>query len=251
MKNSKSILPYWFVLLSGLCLLGACGAESQDDSGQAKFGTLENAAKEYIAEAEGNLKEWELLGTGKLVFNEDENAFMLSETAGSVGVTLVSPDRYDTDVTVSFMAKPVTHASVNVVIINASDTTSGMDFHVPGDYDGGFGFWTEGNVQNYLFAFHNAAHDRLPFIVKCPGSAPIAEGEKHYMEPGRWQNVEITRRGTALSLKINGIAVVEGADRNSENGLPGGRICLRLRGTQDGLASCLFRNIEITGRKIK
>ncbi len=247
MKKKNGNRSYRYALLAaGLCYLSACGGESRDKTGQPKFEALEKASKEYIAEADGNLTEWRLLGAGKLVFNEDENAFMLSETQGSVGVTLVSPEIYSGDVSVTFMAKPVTNASVNVVMINASDMRTGMDFSVPADHDGSFGFWTEGTVQSYVFAFHNAAHNRLPFIVKCPGMDPIAEGKKHHMEPGRWQKVEISRKGTVLSLKVNGITVVEGKDRNPGKELPGGRICFRLRGTPDSLASCLFKSVAIT-----
>ena len=240
----KSYAAFGFVVFV-LCLIMIRGLTAQGEEG-SKFNQLMKNAKEFNAEAAGNLSDWELLGRGELEFDEDENAFMLFETPGSAGVTVVSPETYGSDVTVTFMARPTTHASVNVVMLNVSDAGSGGDIVVPENYDGNFGFWTAGTVQNYLFAFHNAAHDRLPFIVKCPGFVTLAEGEKHHVEPGRWQKVEISRKDSILRLKVNGITVIETIDQDSENEIPGGKVCLRLRGTADALASCLFKNVVIT-----
>ena len=82
--------------------------------------------------------------------------------------------------------------------------------------------------------------------MKCPGFVTLAEGEKHHVGPGRWQKVEISRKGTTLTLIVNGITVVEAIDQDSEDIIPGGKVCLRLRGTADALASCLFKNVVIT-----
>ncbi len=190
------------------------------------------------------LAKWCFLGTGTVGVDAAENALLMSETDGSVGVTLVSPKSYGKNVTVSFKVKPSTYESVNVVMLSASDVASGGEIKVPADYDGAFGFWTAEQVQNYVVAFHNGAHNRLPFIVKCPGMEPVAEGEKH-VAGERWHDVEIGREDSKIWLKIDGALVVEGNDSSAES-LPGGAIAFRLRGTATGLASALFKDVVIT-----
>jgi len=128
-------------------------------------------------------------------------------------------------------------------MISASDKDTGGDIQVPADYDGSFGLWTQGNVQNYLFAFHNAAHERLPFIVKDPGMEPLSEAEKH-VTGERWHDIEVGRNGANLSMKIDGALVAETKDPTAES-LPGGRVCFRLRGTPDAQASAWFKDVVI------
>jgi len=202
------------------------------------------AGKNAVSIAE--FAKWEFQGSGEVTVDETEDAVYMSEAEGSAGVTLVSPKSYGPDVTVRFDVKPATFESVNVVILSASDKNTGGDIQVPADYDGSFGFWTQGDVQNYIFAFHNAAHERLPFIVRDPGMELLGEADSHVVKED-WHTVEISRSGSRLSMKVDGAVIVEVTDTSGEP-LPGGKIGFRLRGTPDSVASAWFRNIVISER---
>jgi len=213
---------------------GGAGGETGRETGDA--GKVERVSLDELA-------GWLFLGMGEVKVDEAEKAVFMSEAEDSKGVTLVSPRSYGENVSVSFRVKPLTFHSVNVVILSASDRETGGDFGIPSDYDGGFGFWTEGNVRNYIFAFHNAAHDRLPFIVKNPGMELLAEAEKHVTDEN-WHDVRVSRAGDTLTLEIDGKVVAEGKD--PEGGPPGGKIGFRLRGTPGNPASALFKDVVVT-----
>ncbi len=214
------------------------GSDSKTQAGsQVKSTTV--AGKITVA----NMAKWQFLGIGDVSVDDTENAVRLSEGEDSKGVTIVSPKSYGTNVTVSFKVKPLTYESVNVVILSASDSETGGDIKIPADYDGNWGFWTEGNVSNYIFAFHNAAHDRPPFIVKSPGMTVIAEAPEN-VAGERWHDVEIARHGSHLIMKIDGTTVVQGTDSGSGE-LPGGKVCFRMRGTPGNPAAALFKDIVI------
>ena len=220
-------------LLFAAALIIIAGCSGDQDSSRT--------GKEVSA---AELAKWEFQGRGEVTVDDAEGAVYMSEAEGSAGVTLVSPKSYGTDVTVRFEVKPATFESVNVVILSASDKNTGGDFSVPADYDGSFGFWTQGDVQNYVFAFHNAAHERLPFIVRDPGMELLGEADSHVVRE-QWHTVEISRSGSRLSMKVDSAVIVDVTDTNGDP-LPGGKIGLRLRGTPDSVASAWFRNLVIS-----
>lgn len=219
-------------------------AGSQSGSGsKTKTGSETKSMADAGQIAVADMAKWQFLGIGEISVDDTEKALRLSEGEDSKGVTIVSPKSYGPYVTVSFKVKPLTYESVNVVIISASDSETGDDIKIPADYDGNWGFWTQGNVQNYVFAFHNAAHDRTPFIVKSPGMTAIAEAPEN-VAGERWHDVEIARHGSHLIMKIDGTTVVQGMDTSSEE-LPGGKICFRMRGTPGNPAAALFKDVVI------
>jgi len=228
------------IALSMLILAGCSGGEQAE--------TEMPEAAEKVAQGESisvdAMKNWQFLGTGSLELVASEGALRMSETEGTVGVTLVSPKSYGKNVTISFKVKPESYESVNVVFLSAADVATGGDIVVPTDYAGGFNFWTAENVQDYVIAFNNGAHNRFPFILKCPGSENMGEAEKNVTKLD-WNDVEIGRENGKVWLKMNGALVIEGTDAGAES-LPGGKIGFRLRGTPDSLASALYKDLVIT-----
>lgn len=232
-----------------LTVLLVAGCTSGDGSGSGSSSAQKVEATGPVREAvpSRELAGWRFLGTGTVEYDAGEDAVMFGEGEGSVGVTLVSPKSYGTSITVSFKVRPSSFESVNVVIISASDKATGGDIVVPDGYDGNFGFWTEGDVQNYLFAFHNAAHERKPFILRSPGGTLLAEAPENVMGED-WYDIELGRDGTRLWLKVDGRTIVEGTDPDMK-GLPGGKLGFRLRGTPDARASALIKDVVITEKR--
>ncbi len=197
--------------------------------------------KEQINESK--LFQWAFLGRGEINIDEGNKALFMTETEGSKGVTLVSPESYGENCVVTLKAKPMSYESVIVIMLNVSNKDTGGEIEIPADYDGNFGFWTDGNVQNYLFAFHNSAHQRKPFILKNPGTEVLAENDKNVTKE-QWFDVEVGKSGSRIWLKIDGETIIEATDQEGK-ALPGGKVCLRLRGTGDVVASALFKDVCI------
>ncbi len=233
------------VLSAVLLLTGCSGGEAPDTGETAGDAAPERAALSSAGEkiTLDDLAGWNFYGMGEIRLDDTENALMMTEHEGSAGVTLVSPKLYGPTVTVTFKVKPATPPTVNVVMLSASDIASGGPINVPADYDGGFGFWIDGNVQNYIFAFHNGAHSRFPFITKNPGSELLVEADSHATSE-TWHDVEIGRDGGMLWMKVDGATVVEADDTGTP--LPGGHVCFRLRGTPDDVATAYFKDVVIT-----
>lgn len=227
------------VILCGI--IGVAGCSKNNDRGETPPPAVEKATTVAVTLAE--LAQWQLLGNGSVVLDESEQALRMTETEGSKGITLLSPVSYGPDVIVKFSVKPATYESVNVVIIAASDSATGGDFTVPADHDGGFGFWTEGTVQDYVVAFHNGAHNRHPFITRNPGANLLVEADKEAVTEN-WHAVEIGRKEGRIWLSIDGAVVIETTDTASKP-LPGGRVAFRLRGTPDKTASAWFRDVVV------
>ncbi|MCE5251766.1 hypothetical protein LLG96_16275 [bacterium] len=233
-------------VLAVYCLAGCSSddkARTKNDAGQPGTGSYPVSTADGKTIPVAELAKWPFYGIGNVSIDQAENALRVAESDSSKGVMLVSPESYASRVVVSFKVKPSTFESVNVVVISASDKTTGGDFLIPSDYDGNFGFWTQENVQNYVFAFHNAAHDRKPFIVRDPGMVLLAEAETH-VTGERWNEIEIGRDGSHVFMKIDGKTIIDAAD-TAQPELPGGKICFRLRGTPGNNASALFKDVVI------
>ena len=232
--------------------LGGCSYEESSESKTVKRKqAFSQTDKPVLEENVGieTLAKWYFLGHGEVTIDREENAVRLAEYEGSKGVTLLSPDNYNTKyLVISFKVKPETFESVNVVFHSISDLDSGGAILIPTDYDGGFDFWTAGSVRNYIFAFHNEAHDTMPFIGKNPGMNLFAKAGARHVTEGGWHDVEIGRDGARLWIMVDGVPVVEGNDPESET-LPGGSIGFRMRGTADAAASALFKDVVISLQK--
>lgn len=190
-----------------------------------------------------DLLEWQLVGKGEAKEDIQENALVLTEGAGSKGITLVSTRSYGRNVIVTFDVKPLSYEGVNFVFISASDRITGGELKVPDDYNGNMVYWTDGMVQNYIFAFQNGFDESKPFIKKNPGLMDIALAKDLIEGKGSYK-VEIGRKGQKLWLKVDGKTVATGVDKWS-GGLPDGKIGFRLRGPGAGSYTCLFKNVVI------
>ncbi|MFC1606987.1 hypothetical protein ACFL47_03360 [Candidatus Latescibacterota bacterium] len=237
-----------FVLLLTL-FYGCSKDESHDNSSHDHDHSSHEHTQEKAEAAHGeesisinDLSEWQFLGIGEVKVDEGEKALYMSEGADSKGVTLVSPKQYGKSVVVSYKIKPLSFESVHVLILSATDKASGGDIIVPSDYDGNFGFWTNADVQDYVFALHNEAHNRKPFITKNPGSNLIIEAEENVVGE-QWHDIEIGRHDTHLYMKIDGKMVVENMDESDS--LPGGKIGFRLRGIPGKAAAALLKDVVI------
>lgn len=181
--------------------------------------------------------EWAFHGMGSHA--AQNRMFYMEEAEGSAGVMLVSPQAYQGDLTLRYELMPMNAASVCVVILHASDKGEAGSLTLPENYDGGMGHWIR-EVDNYFFAFHNAAHDRTPFAVRFPGGSPIGEFGANVIRSGEFHTIEIQRRGGTLSLSVNGKQLFQGTDPEP---LDGGHLAFRIRGIPQLPAACLIRNV--------
>jgi hypothetical protein len=187
------------------------------------------------------LSQWKLVGIGEVKIDSSENAVAFTEGKGSKAATLISPDSYGQELVVRFKVKPLRYEGVNVVFLSLSD--NGHDIVFPLDFNDALDFYSKGSVQNYFVAFHNGYHNAVPFIKKNPGMSDIASAKS--LEKGeRWYEIETGRQGAKVWLKIDGITVASGNDTG--NGIPGGRIGLRLRGPGDGSFASLYKDMSIS-----
>jgi hypothetical protein len=239
----------WSVGILSLLCIWSCSSEDKTGQESAPQPMVSKPAPAESADSISvkDLATWRFLGAGVISIDETENALLMSEGPDSKGVNLISPKKYGQTVVVSYKIKPLTYESVHVLILSASEKDTGGDIQVPGDYDGNFDFWTAGNVQDYVFALHNAAHNRKPFITKNPGVNLISEAGTD-VTGEQWHEVEIGRHGAHLFMKIDGKMVVEGMDPAGV-GLPGGIIGFRLRGVPGKAASALFKDVVIEKSK--
>ena len=175
-----------------------------------------------------------------------DGAMLIAEYPGSKGVMLVSPELYQGDVKASFDVLPLTPESVLVVMLAASDDGTGTALTFPEGYDGNIGHLL-GNVNAYFFAFHNAAHQRTPFVRRHPftrGESTDLDSADSNVMTNRWHRVEVVYHEPGLlSMKIDNDEILSAMD---EHPLAGGKIMLRLRGTKTHAATALIKNIEIS-----
>jgi hypothetical protein len=190
-----------------------------------------------------DLSRWIVVGIGGVQVDGTEKAVRLAEGKESKGITLVSPERFEKNIILRFSAKPLQSKGVNVLLLSIADKETGGQPEIPGRSDGNMGFWTSGDVSNYLAAFHTGFHQPNSFIKRNPGDVMISEA-KDIATAEAWYDVEFGRRDARLWLKINGTPVCEGEDK-SPAPLGGGAVGFRLRGPGDGTYSCLIKNVRI------
>lgn len=188
--------------------------------------------------------DWAFYGSGFTAPVDD--ATLISEYPGSKGVMLVSPGAYGGNVTVSYDIMPLNPETVLVAILSASNAGEDRELSFPDGYDGNIGPLVS-DTDAYFFAFHNAAHNRTPFVRKHPfikgESSDLDAHEANIMSP-RWHHIEVVRSAAgALVMRIGGEPILEAVD---ESPLPGGKVIIRLRGTATHTATALIRNLEIS-----
>ena len=231
-------------LFSLMIAVSSCSTENENNSEAANTPeTPAEIARSSRDISPAELLDWQFLGDGEVRIAEFAEAVFMHESDDSQGVTLVSPEIYGDNVIVKYQVKPMTYESVCVFIMSASDKNTGGDYTVPDDYNGNFAFWTQQDIQNYAFAFHNGAHDRKPFVIRNPGMHALYESDRHFSREV-WHDIEIGRNGNTLWLNIDGESVINVTDANTVQ-LPGGRIGFRLRGTPGNPGAIQLKNVSI------
>jgi hypothetical protein len=189
-----------------------------------------------------DLLKWEKWGTG-IIANGSHQQLIMSETEGSKGIMIVSPDIYHGDVILSYDVMTLRAATVVIVELFAHNTNQ-YDLTLPADYDGNVKYLFE-NVAMYMLSFHNAPHNKPgPFIRKYPepGKEPLVKSNQRFVKPGIYHSIELGKIKHTIYLNIDGINVLETEDNDM---LQAGKIVLRIRGTAHEHASCLIRNVKI------
>jgi hypothetical protein len=184
-------------------------------------------------------QKWSFYGEGSRA--AQNRMFYMEESMGSKGVMVVSPQSYSGDVTLRFEIMPMNAASVCVAMLFASDPGEEDTLSIPEDYDGSMALWTD-KLDNYFFAFHNAAHDRTPFAIRFPAKLELGQAESNVVRSGEFSTIEIRRVGETLTFSVNGKPLFEVKDSQP---LKSGRIAFRLRGIPQQTASGLIRNVSI------
>jgi len=234
-------LPVCFLFLA--FLFPGCGQSPPDFLPSFLVG-LETIVERISPE---DLAGWQLVGKGNVKVDDTQNAVILTEGSDSKGITLVSQKTYGRRVIMSFDVKPLSYEGVVFAIMSASDKVTMGKLKVPEDHTGTMNYWTEGRVQNYIFAFHNGFFETKPYIKRNPGLKDVAIAQD-VVEGKSTFSVEIGRRGRRMWIKIDGDTVVSGKDR-ARGGLPGGRLGFRLRGPGAGSFACILKNVVITEEK--
>jgi hypothetical protein len=184
-------------------------------------------------------EKWPFYGKG--VSTVRGELFYMREANDSVGAILISPESYKGDVILRYEIMPMSAASVCVALLGATDAGKAETLTIPEGYDGNMGLWIN-SMDNYFFAFHNAAHDRPPFLKRFPANERLVMADKNVMRAGAFYSIEAGRKGTKLWFKVDGEKVFETEDPNP---LTSGHIAFRIRGIDYEPAACLIRNVTI------
>lgn len=187
------------------------------------------------------LKKWTSHGKGMLEKNHGQA--VMHETEGSLGFMLVSPQSYGNHTIVSYDVMALNPATVLVVEL-AAHNSGDKGLELDGDYDGNVKYLFE-HVPMYMFAFHNAAHNKTgPFVRKYPfpGGEPLASTSANLMHAGKYYHVELGMEGDALWFALDGRRIWTVRDPEPYTG---GKVILRIRGTAHETASCLVKNLKI------
>jgi len=198
-----------------------------------------------ITLAPEELERWTIAGIGSVKVDKKNNQVLINEGVNSKGITIISPSSFGKKVIVRFKVKALSPNGVNIVFLSISSQNGEDKIAIPENYQGDFSFWTQGQVQNYMFSFHTGFHQPNSWIKRNPGEQTLCE-KKDVVSEEIWYEIEVGRYGKKLWMKVDKQLVCEAED---EQDLPGGQIALRLRGPGDGSYSCLFKDLEIIKEK--
>lgn len=185
---------------------------------------------------------WNKLGVGAC--QVDHGQVYMQEGENGVGLTLVSPLSYEGDIIVRYKLMPLNPATVCVFILNAVNTSDGS-IKYPKQYNGYVQFWTQ-DVDCYFFAFHNEAHNWMPFLQKSSCEKKKSEklqiAEKYGVATGKYNDVEIGRKAGHIWMKVNGDLLMDVED---DLFYKNGHVAFRIRGTGNEQGSCLIKDVEV------
>lgn len=219
-------------MLVASCLGGAVAAANQGPDSVRSWERTEISPAELMG--------WSQWGRGSFVNFRDQSLQMV-EDRDSEGLMLISPEPMPVDSAVSYRVMTLQPATVLVVMHSFAEDSSGA-LNLPSNYDGGVSVLAGRSF--YFFAFHNAPHNRHPFVRRSDGShaETLAEAKRRYLQPGLWHDVEIGRAGGRVWLKVDGEVVLDTRDSAE---LPGGHLAFRIRGTGGEPASCLITDVAL------
>tara|TARA_B100000809_G_scaffold152662_1_gene150016 strand:- start:1032 stop:1739 length:708 start_codon:yes stop_codon:yes gene_type:complete len=192
-----------------------------------------------------DLKEWETFGLGSIEANHGQT--IMHETKGSLGYMIVSSEIYKENVIVSYDVMTLNPATVLIVEM-AAHNNDHFDLKLDASYDGNVKYLFE-NINMYMFAFHNAAHNKNgPFVRKYPkpGTTPLSEAKKNVLDVGKYHHVEIGMEEGKIWFKVDGKKIFKVKDATYHKG---GKVIFRIRGTGHELASCIIKNLKIYSEK--
>ena len=195
------------------------------------------------------LDDWQFFGDGFIA--SVGSARLVSEYPGSKGVMLVSPKSYDCPVSLEFDVLPLNPETVLVVMLASSDAGAASTLSLADDYDGNIVHLLN-NVDSYFFAFHNAAHNRTPFVRRHPfirGESSDLDAAANNVLSTQWHTIEASCDSEGrLRLTVDGTVILEATDKAP---MAQGNIALRLRGTKTHVASALFRHVTVKNCEAK
>lgn len=190
-----------------------------------------------------SLANWNFYGLG--VAKIDHNQVYLKENTNSVGVTLISPNKYSGNVIMRYRLMPLTAATVCVAMLNIHNQEN-HDLKIPNYYNGYVQFWTK-ESSGYFFAFHNMAHNQPPFVRRCDLESgtndKLQTAAKNALIQNIYYNIEVGKEENRVWLKVNDEIVLDVED--NKRSFRKGFLGLRVRGTGEELASCLIKDLEI------
>lgn len=192
-----------------------------------------------------DLLNWKSYGLGATEKNHGQA--VLYESDGSLGYMLVSPKSYGKNTIVSYDVMALNAATVLITEM-AAHNLPGSELRLEDEYDGNVKYLFE-NVSMYMFAFHNAAHNKTgPFVRKypVPGANPLAASSTNLMQVGKYYHVEIGMENGQLWFNLDGNRIWNTEDPDA---FEGGKVILRVRGTAHEKASCLIRNFKIYSKR--
>jgi hypothetical protein len=189
--------------------------------------------------------QWDLHGAGEVTAAGDE--VVLREGSESLGVVLLSPERFGDRVVLNYRIMPNQHEGVLLAML-AVAARDGSPLAVPTDHRGAMPFWNGPAAEsaNFMAAFHTGYHQPEAFMRRNPGGVDLAST----LDPAtteRWFEVEFGRDGARVWLRLDGVLLLDSIDP-ANGAVGGGQVGFRLRGPGDGTFSARIRDVRVTGR---
>jgi len=202
--------------------------------------------KEKITPKE--LATWQTFDKGKSTVQD--NMLIVEETEGSDGYFLISPEQYETDVTLTYKVKALSESTVLITLFSVLQEGDNGDFSLPPVTATPREVWDwRSGMKHYNLTINNRSHGITPFFFKNvpPSSRGFNErlGE-NIIEVGEWYDVEIGKQQNRLWFKLNGETFFDVKD---EDPYQKGRLVFRISGTTGEkfiLAKAAFKDIVIS-----
>lgn len=194
------------------------------------------------------LSSWPTYGIGEVAL--EGNEIILTETQGSDGFFLISPNKLAKDLVIRYQVKPMSESSVLITLFSATQTGTNEQLALPPVDATPMEVWQwRSKMKHYNLTFNNSSHGNNPFFFK--NLNPNKRGFHQWLSEniataGEWHDVEIGRENNNVWFKLNGITYFEIAECDP---LAEGHLLLRISGTSGDspiFAKAAFRNLIIS-----